>query len=236
MPGGHRRLYQTELNEYPLPMKTKPEGLLLGVILAPVLYALWIYPSLPEQIPVHFDIRGTPDRYAEKSLFYCIILPVTNVLLYYLIRYVATLDQQKKIVDRFSFYLFRLSLAGCLSVLAWLINYQIAHPGTELHLEAWMYSGLTIVLGLVSYLMACLGPSAVNSPLSADMQRPEVWEKVRVDTARVMPASTLLIVILLWVLPSDVAMIIFLIYTTFFLLFPFLYAYSVSGKMTSSKK
>ena len=90
------------------------------MILSPVLYALWIYPSLPEQIPVHFDMRGTPDRYADKSLFYFIILPIANILLYYLIRYLTPLDRQKKIVDRFSFYLFRLSLAGCLSVLAWL--------------------------------------------------------------------------------------------------------------------
>jgi uncharacterized membrane protein len=225
-----------KLTKPPLVVKTKPEGLLLGVILAPVLYALWIYPSLPEQIPVHFDMRGTPDRYAAKSLFYFIILPIANVLLYYLIRYLAPLDRQKKIVDRFSFYLFRLSLAGCLSVLAWLITYQMVNPGSDLRLEAWMYSGMTILLGFLSYQMACLGPTAINSPLSTEMQRPEVWKKVRMDTGRIIPFSSLLVITLVWVLPSDMAMLVFFIYIISVSLFPLLYAYSVSGKMTSSKK
>ena len=49
-------------------------------------YLLWIYPSLPDVIPVHFDFTWTPNRWAHKSELFILagvaaIFPVTNAIL-----------------------------------------------------------------------------------------------------------------------------------------------------------
>jgi len=49
-------------------------------------YLLWIYPSLPEIIPMHFDFKWNPDRWAHKSELFIIagvaaIFPVINTVL-----------------------------------------------------------------------------------------------------------------------------------------------------------
>ncbi len=48
-------------------------------------YLLWIYPSLPEIIPVHFDFNWNPNRWAHKSELFIIagvaaIFPVINTI------------------------------------------------------------------------------------------------------------------------------------------------------------
>ena len=49
-------------------------------------YLLWVYPSLPEVIPVHFDFNWNPNRWAHKSELFIIagvaaIFPVVNTIL-----------------------------------------------------------------------------------------------------------------------------------------------------------
>jgi uncharacterized membrane protein len=49
-------------------------------------YLLWIYPSLPEIIPIHFDLNWNPNRWAHKSELFIIagvaaIFPVINTIL-----------------------------------------------------------------------------------------------------------------------------------------------------------
>lgn len=49
-------------------------------------YVLWIYPSLPEVIPVHFDINWNPNRWGHKSELFLIagiaaIFPIINTVL-----------------------------------------------------------------------------------------------------------------------------------------------------------
>ncbi|AWB43356.1 hypothetical protein DCC85_03370 [Paenibacillus sp. CAA11] len=47
--------------------KTKVLRMVTWLIAAvPIVVYLWVYPKLPEQIPVHFS-DGQPDRYASKS-------------------------------------------------------------------------------------------------------------------------------------------------------------------------
>ena len=48
-------------------------------------YLLWIYPSLPETIPVHFDLNWSPNRWAHKSELFIIagiaaIFPAINTI------------------------------------------------------------------------------------------------------------------------------------------------------------
>lgn len=45
------------------------------IFLAPVLALIYYYPALPERIPVHWDWRGQPDRWVQKSIGAVFFLP-----------------------------------------------------------------------------------------------------------------------------------------------------------------
>ncbi len=43
-------------------------GWALGVMLLPVLYAIWVYQTLPENLAIHFDLFGKGNAFLPKFL------------------------------------------------------------------------------------------------------------------------------------------------------------------------
>jgi|GEM_PF-163348 len=71
-------------------MKTKislREVLISIVLIAPFLYYLYIWDTLPDIIPMHFDVEGNPDNYTSKSIFGLGLL-FFNVGFYYFLKYI----------------------------------------------------------------------------------------------------------------------------------------------------
>lgn len=67
----------------------------IALIVAMVIYVFYVYPTLPKQIPVHFNAAGVPDKYADKITIW--FLPLINVMLYFLIGYTAKKQKFYKI-------------------------------------------------------------------------------------------------------------------------------------------
>ena len=49
------------------------------IIFINAVIALYYYPSLPDRIPVHFDINMKPDAWADKSIWQVMMVPIMNV-------------------------------------------------------------------------------------------------------------------------------------------------------------
>jgi uncharacterized membrane protein len=54
-------------------------ALMWSLALATLAWAVWAYGSLPERIPLHFGIDGTPDRWGERSMGRWLLLPLVGV-------------------------------------------------------------------------------------------------------------------------------------------------------------
>jgi uncharacterized membrane protein len=50
-------------------------------IIIPTLVLIYYYPLLPDRIPVHWDINGHPNRWAEKSFISVFMLPLVTIYL-----------------------------------------------------------------------------------------------------------------------------------------------------------
>lgn len=76
-----------EIFEAPSKKMVYTQVLMVTVAFLGVLtYLFWIYPSLPEIIPVHFDINWNPNRWAHKSELFIIagiaaLFPIINAIL-----------------------------------------------------------------------------------------------------------------------------------------------------------
>ncbi|MBZ2139266.1 DUF1648 domain-containing protein, partial [Streptococcus gordonii] len=61
-------------------------GWALGVMLLPVLYAIWVYQTLPENLAIHFDLSGRADAFLPKFLvvfIFPIIMMVLEAIIYW---------------------------------------------------------------------------------------------------------------------------------------------------------
>ena len=50
-----------------------------GLLALFVAGSLWVWPSMPDAFPIHFDLSGTPDRRAETTLFNWLLLPLLAI-------------------------------------------------------------------------------------------------------------------------------------------------------------
>lgn len=53
----------------------------LGIILISTILSLVMYPSLPDKVPTHWDIKGNVDGYMNKSIFVALLLPLSQVIM-----------------------------------------------------------------------------------------------------------------------------------------------------------
>ena len=117
------------MNDQTLP-KWLSESFILALVLAPLAYLLSVWSSLPETIPLHYNMANEVDRYGAKKELWIPVIMVTLPI--YFILLVVPLVEQKERRDakwKQSFYRLRLFMQACLSGVASLIVYHTQTPG-----------------------------------------------------------------------------------------------------------
>lgn len=54
----------------------------LGIVLISTVLSLVMYPSLPDQVPTHWDMKGNVDGYMNKSIMVALLMPVTQLFMF----------------------------------------------------------------------------------------------------------------------------------------------------------
>jgi len=68
-------------------------------LLATLVLAFYVYPMMPEKVPMHWNARGEIDRYSGR-FFGTFGLPLINIGLYFLFYLVPVIDPKKKNIYR----------------------------------------------------------------------------------------------------------------------------------------
>jgi uncharacterized membrane protein len=75
-------------------MKTKINNLLLILVaIVPLVYTMFIYNSLPSEIPVHWNIDGEIDNYGNKNMI--LMLPLITIAISALFIFLPKIDPKK---------------------------------------------------------------------------------------------------------------------------------------------
>ncbi len=96
--------------------------------------AAWLYPSLPDQIPTHWNLRGQVDGYGGKWTLF--VLPVAMLGMLALFYFLPALSPKHFEVDTFrSTYLYIMVLTTGLfaymhGVLLYVVDHAVAHAAT----------------------------------------------------------------------------------------------------------
>lgn len=74
----------------------------LAVLVAlTLLVAIWVYPQLPEQVPMHWNVKGQVDSYGSRFTG-AFAIPLLNLALYFLFIYLPQLDPRRENYAKFS--------------------------------------------------------------------------------------------------------------------------------------
>ncbi len=79
----------------------KIDWIILILILFTFIVGIYLYPQLPEQMPMHWNIKGEVDSYGDK-LFGTFLLPTLNLFLFAMFIILPKIDPRKENYQKFT--------------------------------------------------------------------------------------------------------------------------------------
>ena len=115
-----------------IPMKnsTKNLGWALLLIAAPLAYAAYVYPSLPDTIPTHFNMSGEADAYGGKDSIFLGpgIMAVVGIFVFILLLNIKSFDPKRYKADDDGLYKkFALFTVAFLSMISFIIVFSASN-------------------------------------------------------------------------------------------------------------
>lgn len=104
--------------------------LVLGLIALPFGYALYLYPTLAERIPIHFNIKGEVDGWGSKESIFLMpfIMGFTSLFVFFIFANIKKLDPKRYAdADPANYLALGLGVVMFLSLLSLFILYSIVH-------------------------------------------------------------------------------------------------------------
>jgi uncharacterized membrane protein len=131
----------------------KKEWPLLVILAVPVVIAVLVYPQMPEQVPIHWNIEGQANGYGSRE-FGTFFLPLMNIAMYVLFLVLPKLDPKyanyskfgsSYLTIRYSLHLFFMLLFGM--TLAASLGYPI-------NIGRWVPAGVAVLFIVMGNIMS----------------------------------------------------------------------------------
>ena len=118
-------------------MKKSSSHLLIALVLLaiPFGYAAYIYPSLPETIPTHFNIKGEADAYGGKNSIFLGpgIMSVVGLFVFFILSNIKSLDPKRyKEQDDSLYKKFALFTVAFLSLISCIIIFSSSNQSVDI--------------------------------------------------------------------------------------------------------
>ena len=130
----------------------KREWPLLAILAIPLIAAIAIYPHLPEQIPIHWNIRGEVDNYGSRA-FGLLFLPLLNIAMYLFFVFLPKIDPKRAnylkfessyLTIRYAFHIFFILLFGVV---------MAASLGYTVDIGKWVAAGAAVLFIIMGNIM-----------------------------------------------------------------------------------
>ncbi|MCF1191843.1 SdpI family protein [Mangrovimonas sp. AS39] len=202
----------------------KKELPLIGIILLPFLYLAYVWPDLPQRVPMHYNIKGEIDRYGDKSEL--LIIPfIMPVLIYIIFLVVPKIDPKNKLQQMGNkFQTIKILLTTFMSVLALYIIYStknasLSNPNYVLLLIGVLY----VILG--NYFKTIKANYFIGIKTPWTLENETVWKDTHKLGGKLWFAGGLVIILGCLILNQKTNFIFFMIITAIITIIPIVYSY-----------
>jgi uncharacterized membrane protein len=211
----------------------KRETPLIAIILIPFIYLGYIWNTLPEKVPIHWNSHGEINGWGSKSSL--IIIPLLLPLLTYVIFRIAPLiDPKRKLMNADQkFYKLRLGITLIMSIMALFTLYSAKNQSLSSPNTVFMLIGL--LYAIIGNYFPSVKPNyfiGVKTPWT--LENETVWRKTHQLAGKLWFPAGLVIVILTFLIKDPKWMnIIFLTITGIIAIVPIVYSYISFKKETN---
>lgn len=204
----------------------KKELPIVGFVLMPFIYLAYLWNSLPEKVPIHWNYKGEIDNWGTKySLIGLLFL--LPVLTYVLMLVIPQIDPKKRIEFMGGkYYQIKFVLVVFMSVLSLFIihsskNQSLSSPSIVFVLVGLLFMALGNYFKVIkqNYFLGIKTPWTLESE--------EVWKLTHILAGKLWIVGGLLIVIFSVVLPENINFYIFITITVIISIIPIAYSYII---------
>jgi uncharacterized membrane protein len=195
--------------------------------LLPVAYLLYIYPSLPVSVPVHFGIDGNPDRYGSKGEFLVTfyILLGSSAFVYLLLKFLPAIDPKKMVkVGEATFRKLAFGLVLFFSALAIAIIFSTVNRSFQVNKLILPVIGL--LFAFIGNIMNSIKPNyfaGIRTPWT--LEDDNTWRATHRLAGKIWFAGGIIITVAVLLLPARVGIIVFMSLIAVMVLIPVIYSY-----------
>ncbi len=211
--------------------------LVLLLIIIPLIYLGGIYNSLPETIPLHFDINGKADGFGSKSKlwFVVILMTVVSAGTYLLITNLPKIDPKKTAGQSPELYH---KIAIVLVVFLCALNIVIIYSSVSgsFKMSKLLIPLLGLMITLLGNYMHSIKPNYfVGFRTPWTLENEDNWRKTHQLVGKLWVPGGILITILTLLLPAKAGFIVFLSIMGVITIIPGIYSYLYFKKNQSAK-
>jgi uncharacterized membrane protein len=206
---------------------TLSDGAALVIWLLPAVYLWYIYPTLPQTVPVHFGINGAVDRYGSKTEFLTgpFILIGVSAMVYLLMKFLPSIDPKKQVkYGEATFQKMGLGLVIFLAVLDVSIIYTTLHRGFEIGKLIFPICGLLFVF--IGNIMNSIKPNyfaGIKTPWT--LENEDNWRATHRLAGKLWFIGGLAITIVTFILPMEPGTVVFMCGVVVLTIVPIVYSY-----------
>ena len=203
------------------------------IALVPLVYLLSIWKALPEEMAMHFDLKGNPDRYGNKSelLVMAAVLSAMSILIYFVLSNIYKIDPKKYAADNKD-RLRRMGFAIAVFIIALtcFIIYSTS-KGTMKMSMRYIFAGVGLLLCLIGNYMHTIKPNYfAGLRLPWTLNNEDNWRKTHLLAGKLWFIGGLATAILCLLVPDTVAIVLFFIAIMVLILVPVIYSYRLYRK------
>src|SRR4030095_268456 len=212
--------------------------LIWPIALVPLVYLFSIWDGLPEEMAMHFDLKGNPDRYGNKSelLVMTAVLSAMSILIYFVLSNIYKIDPKKYAADNKD-RLHRMGFAVAVFIIALtcFIIYSTSKGNMKMSMR-YIFAGVGLLLCLIGNYMHTIKPNYfAGLRLPWTLNNEDNWRKTHLLAGKLWFIGGLATAILCLLVPDRFAIVLFFIATIILILVPVIYSYRLYKKNDNAK-
>lgn len=199
----------------------------LLIWLLPVIYLVYVYPSLPASVPMHYGINGQVDRYGDKTEFLTFqsVMLVVGLFVYLLLKFLPLIDPKKQVkYGEGTFQKIALGIIIFFSALNIVIIYSTVNHGFKID---------NLILPLVGLFFAFMGNmmhsikpnyfAGVRTPWTLESE--DNWRATHRIAGKLWFIGGIALTVLVLLLPEAAGTIVFMCGIAILAFVPIIYSY-----------
>jgi uncharacterized membrane protein len=209
----------------------------IGLVLIPFAYAIYLYPTLPAKIPMHFNLNGEVDGWGSRESIYLLpsIMGLTSIFVYFIMANIKKIDPKRyasaddKVYAQFG--LFTVVFLTCLSMV---ILYSTVHRSIDMNKMIFPLLGFAFT-GMGIYMPKLKQNYIAGFKLPWTLENEANWNATHALAGKVWTMGGSLQVISAFLLNGPAIFIAFMSITAVMVIIPSVFSYRMFKRGNPNK-